>query len=201
MRRFALVLAAAVLVLFTAGLGSAMAQGSSGDRIEKVANRRLAGNAYTSLSGLSYADCEKRCLAETQCKALVHERGGAGGRPPSLCRLYSVFGTAMASQGSDVGYKRQGLADGKSAPPPAQPGMGAKAPAPKPEMAVRRAPPPVTASPPPLPPAPPVCPGPPAPPRPPTRSTPETSRTTSPRRSARRPSRGPRGPRTPPARW
>ena len=151
MRKFSLTLAAAALVLAWAGLGSAVAQNASGDRIEKAANQRLSGSSYISLRGLSYEDCEKRCLAEQQCKALVHVREGAAGAIASQCRLFSTFGTALAARDSDVGYKRQGLAKDTSPPPPpsAQPRVGSAAPPPKPETAMRPAPPPVISAPPP----------------------------------------------------
>jgi esterase/lipase superfamily enzyme len=153
MRKFSLTLAAAALVLAWAGLGSAVAQNAPGDRIEKAANQRLSGSSYISLRGLSYEDCEKRCLAEQQCKALVHVREGAAGAIASQCRLFSTFGTALAAQDSDVGYKRQGLAKDTSPPPPpsAQPRGGSAAPPPKPETATRPAPPPVISAPPPPP--------------------------------------------------
>jgi esterase/lipase superfamily enzyme len=133
MRKFSLMLAALALALISAGAGGAVAQGGAGERIDKVSNRKLGGHPFISLKGLSYHECEQRCLADGQCKALEHTRaGGATGQ----CRLFSSFGGAHAAQDADVGYKRQGVAKDK-------------APAP-----VARSAPKVTAAPPPAPPTP-----------------------------------------------
>jgi len=118
MRNFSFALAAAALILASAPNNAALAQGSSGERIDKVSNQRLAGSAFASLTGLSYQQCERRCLADPQCKALEHVRGGGTpGKSTSRCRLFSSFGAAQASQGSDIGYKRSTVAKSKVAPP------------------------------------------------------------------------------------
>src|SRR5262245_8569206 len=106
MRTFPLTLAA-VAMLSWAGAGDAAAQSATAERIDKVANRRLTGSPYASLSGLSYEQCERRCLAERACRALEHVRGGASA---SQCRLFGAFVTAHAAAHSDVGYKRPALA-------------------------------------------------------------------------------------------
>ena len=117
MRKFFLTLAAVAPIVLSAGIDSSLAQGSSGERIDKVANRRLTGNSYASLKGLSYHNCERRCLADRQCKALEHTRGGPAGGAASQCRLFNSAGAAYAAQNSDIGYKRSGLAK-DTAPPP-----------------------------------------------------------------------------------
>src|ERR1700693_5149375 len=121
MRKFSLTLAAVALVLISAGTDSSVAQGGSGERIDKVSNQRLTGNSFTSLRGLSYQECERRCLADRQCKALEHIRRRAVGASASHCRLFSSFGAAHASRNSDIGYKRPGLATDKALPPVAKP--------------------------------------------------------------------------------
>ena len=163
MRKFYLTLAAVALVLISAGTDSSVAQGGSGERIDKVSNQRLAGNSYANLRGLSYQQCERRCLAERQCKALEHTRGGAVGGTASQCRLFSSFGAAHASRDADIGYKRPGLAKDKAPPLAAKPApkVTANAPPapPKPGPKLRVPPPPrvgsgakVTSVPPPAPP-------------------------------------------------
>src|SRR5689334_19545855 len=120
MRNISLTLAAAALALVSAGTGSSLAQGGSAERIDKVSNRGLAGHSYASLKGLTYSQCERRCLADTRCKALEHVRRVAIGANDSQCRLFSSFGAVHASQNSDVGYKRPGLASHKALPPAAK---------------------------------------------------------------------------------
>jgi esterase/lipase superfamily enzyme len=117
MRKSFLTLAAVAFVVLSAGADSSLAQGGSADRIEKVSNRRLTGAAYASLNGLSYRTCERRCLADRQCKALEHTRGGRAGGAAAQCRLFRAAGAAHAAPNSDVGYKRAGLAQDKAAPP------------------------------------------------------------------------------------
>ena len=95
MRKFLLTLAAVVLGLISTGTDSSLAQG---ERIDKVSNRRLAGSSFVNLRGLSYQECERRCMAEQRCKALEHIRGGAARGSTSQCRLFSAFGAAHAAQ-------------------------------------------------------------------------------------------------------
>src|SRR5262245_875642 len=113
MRRFPRTLAAVVLLLWAVGADLA-AQSATAERIDKLANHRLTGSAYASLTGLSYEQCERRCLADHACRALEHIRG-AGGAKTSQCRLFRAFGNAHAAANSDVGYKRSTLA--KETPP------------------------------------------------------------------------------------
>jgi esterase/lipase superfamily enzyme len=135
MRKISLTLAAVALVLVSAGTDSSLAQGGAGERIDKVANQRLAGNSFASVRGLSYQQCERRCLADRQCKALEHVRGGTVGAAASQCRLFSSVGAAQASQNSDIGYKRSALAKDKAPPPVARTAPKVTAPPapPKPE--------------------------------------------------------------------
>ena len=142
MRKSSLTMAAVALIVLSARADSAVAQGGSGDRIDKVSNHRLAGSSYTSLRGVSYSQCERRCLAEPQCKALELIRGGGA---TGLCRLFSSVGAAHVSQNADIGYKRPGLAADKMLPPAAKPvpkvtAVPPHAP-PKPEVHVKPAPP------------------------------------------------------------
>jgi esterase/lipase superfamily enzyme len=109
MRRFLLTLAAVAMLTWAGGAEMA-AQSRGAERIDKVANHRLTGSAYASLRGLSYEQCERRCLIDHACKALEHVRGGPGGANTSQCRLFRAFGTAHAAADSDVGYKRSMLA-------------------------------------------------------------------------------------------
>ena len=118
MRKSSLTLAAVALIVLSARVDSAVAQGVSGDRIDKVSNHRLTGNSFASLRGVSYSQCERRCLAAPQCKALELIRGaGATG----LCRLFSSVGAAHVSQNADIGYKRPGTVTDKALPPAAKP--------------------------------------------------------------------------------
>jgi esterase/lipase superfamily enzyme len=117
MRKFSLTLAAVVLILLSAPIDRAAAQGGPGERIDKIPNQGLAGTSFANLRGLSYEECEKRCLADRQCKALEHVRGGTTGENASQCRLFSAFGEARASQVSDIGYKRTVLATDDKSPP------------------------------------------------------------------------------------
>src|SRR6185295_2724407 len=132
MRRFFLALAALALSMLSAGNDVALAQAGPGERIERISNRRLSGNAYASLRGLTFQQCEKRCLADRQCTALEHTRGGSvvAGANASQCKLFRSFGTAQASADSDVGLKRPALA--AKAPPHAPPKVTATPPAPMP---------------------------------------------------------------------
>jgi esterase/lipase superfamily enzyme len=149
MRKFSLTLAAAALVLISAGTGSSMAQGGSGERIDKISNRSLTGNSFVSLQGLSYHNCERRCLVSPECKALEHTRGGRAGGAASQCRLFSSVGAARASQSSDIGYKRSALAKDTAPPPVARSAPKATAPLapPKPEPKLKSASPPVGSGP------------------------------------------------------
>ena len=113
MRRFPRTLAAVVMLLWAVGADLA-AQSATAERIDKLANHRLTGSAYASLTGLSYEQCERRCLADHACRALEHIRG-AGGAKTSQCRLFRAVGNAHAAANSDVGYKRSTLA--KETPP------------------------------------------------------------------------------------
>jgi esterase/lipase superfamily enzyme len=119
MRKFSFTLAAVAFILVAAGIGNTAAQAGPGERIDKISNQTLTGNPFVSLRGLSYQQCERRCLAERQCRALEHIRGGTAGANTSQCRLFSSFGAAHASQASDIGYKRPGLAE--TLPPVAGP--------------------------------------------------------------------------------
>jgi len=150
MWKFSLALAVAALVLVLAGTDSSVAQGGPGDRIDKVSNRRLTGNSFASLRGLSYQQCERRCLADRQCMALEHVRGGTAGPRASHCRLFSSYGAAHASRDSDIGYKRPGVVKDKALPPVARSAPRVTAvppPAPsKPEPTVKSVPPPQAGS-------------------------------------------------------
>jgi esterase/lipase superfamily enzyme len=115
MRRFPLTLAV-VAMLSGAGGADLAAQSGTAERIDKVANHRLTGSAYASLRGLSYGQCERRCLADRACRALEHIRGGIGAANNSQCRLFRAFGAAHAAANSDVGYKRPTLS--KDTTPP-----------------------------------------------------------------------------------
>jgi esterase/lipase superfamily enzyme len=130
MRRFPLTLAAVAMFSFTGGADLA-AQSRTAERIDKVANHRLTGSAYASLRGLSYEQCERRCLGDHACRALEHIRGGTGGLNTSQCRLFRAFGTAQAAANSDVGYKRATLA--RDIAPPAGPAPTARPIAPSPK--------------------------------------------------------------------
>jgi esterase/lipase superfamily enzyme len=132
MRRFPLTLAA-VAMLSWAGGADLAAQSRTAERIDKVANHRLIGSAYASLRGLSYEQCERRCLADHACRALEHIRGGTGGANTSQCRLFRAFGSAHAAANSDVGYKRPTLA--KDIAPPVGPAPTARPSAPSPKAA------------------------------------------------------------------
>ena len=132
MRRFPLTLAAVAMFSWAGGADLA-AQSRTTERIDKVANHRLTGSAYASLRGLSYEQCERRCLADHACRALEHIRGGTGGANTSQCRLFRAFGTAHAAANSDVGYKRPTLA--KDIAPPVGPAPRARPIAPSPKAA------------------------------------------------------------------
>ena len=142
MRKSSLTLAVVALIVLSAGADCAVAQGGSGDRIDKVSNHRLTGNAFTSLRAVSYSQCERRCLAEPQCKALELIRGGGA---TGLCRLFSSVGAAHVSQNADIGYKRPGVVTDKALPPAAKPAPKVTAlpphASPKPEPHVKPAPP------------------------------------------------------------
>src|SRR5262249_4897317 len=129
MRKIPLTLAA-VAMLSWAGAGDLAAQSGTGERIDKVANRRLTGSAYASLRGLSYEQCEQRCLADRQCRALEHVRGGVGRASTSQCRLFRAFGMAHAAPNTDVGYKRPALARDIAPPSAPKPAPGVRSPPP-----------------------------------------------------------------------
>lgn len=84
-----------------------LAVAQSDSYIEKVGNKRISGRPYVRMSGLSYAQCEQRCLQDPQCKSLEHYRGGGVviGRNAS-CRLFSDVGDTRDSRYADVGFKR-----------------------------------------------------------------------------------------------
>src|SRR5262245_3275317 len=132
MRRFPFTLAAVAMLSWAASADLA-AQSRTAERIDKVANHRLTGGAYASLKGLSYEQCERRCLADHACRALEHIRGGTGGANTSQCRLFRAFGTAHAAANSDVGYRRPTLA--KDIAPPVRPAPTARPIAPSPKAA------------------------------------------------------------------
>jgi len=114
---FALIL---TLPLGLAGGGSAAAQGQSG-HIERIANKRLSGTAYAKLPGLSYEECEARCLADAKCVALEHFRGGRIVNRGTQCRLFSAAGEERASTYSDIGYRRAGAGPARTAKKAAKP--------------------------------------------------------------------------------
>lgn len=106
--RFRWVLAAVWFVgLALATSGAAFAQ----NRIEKRESKSLRGDAYVRLTGLSYAQCEERCLRDPQCVAMVHYRGGGTIQRSPACSLFSALDDEVASTTSDVGYKRQSTAE------------------------------------------------------------------------------------------
>jgi esterase/lipase superfamily enzyme len=120
MRKFFLTLAAVALALIGGGADISLAQGGAGERIDRVSNRRLTGSPFADLRGLSYQLCERRCLANRQCMALEHVRGGATGAGASHCRLFSSFGASRAASDADIGYKRASVATDKAPPPVAR---------------------------------------------------------------------------------
>jgi esterase/lipase superfamily enzyme len=115
MRTFPLTLAAAAMLSWAGSAGLAAQRGTP-ERIDKLANHRLTGSAYASLRGLSYEQCERRCLADRACRALEHIHGG--GTANASCRLFRAFGTAHAAANSDVGYKRPTVAKDTAPPAP-----------------------------------------------------------------------------------
>jgi esterase/lipase superfamily enzyme len=144
MRRFSLTLAAVVMLSWAGGADLA-AQGPTAERIDKVANFRLTGSAYAILRGLSYEQCERRCLADHACRALEHIRGGIGVAKASQCRLFRATGTALPAANSDVGYKRSILA--RDTTPTVSSTSRARPIAPSPKTAHAPAPPPSGAEP------------------------------------------------------
>ena len=132
MRKFCFTLATMASVLLCVGANISAAQGASGERIEKISNRRLAGHTFLTLRGLDYQQCEARCLSEQQCKALEHVHGSSSGLRASTCRLFSSFTSAHASTGADVGYKLPGLAKGAKPQPEKSPPKVTAAPPPAP---------------------------------------------------------------------
>ncbi len=142
MRKFFLTLAAAALTLIGAGADLSLAQGGAGERIDRVSNQRLAGSPFSDLRGLSYQQCERRCLGDRQCMAIEHVRGGPTGAGASHCRLFRTFGAAHAAGDADVGYKRSGVAKDTAPPHAAKPAPHVTAlPPPKPEPHLKAAPP------------------------------------------------------------
>jgi esterase/lipase superfamily enzyme len=99
--------------LFAAG---AAAQ-STGARIDKLSNQRLSGTYYARHVGMTYDECVRECLRDTQCLALEHHRGGGlvFGRQ-SYCKLFSEPGSPRASNTTDIGFKRTSPS---TLPPPA----------------------------------------------------------------------------------
>ena len=71
----------------------------------------MNGTSYARLTGLTYEQCEARCLGDPQCVALEHFRGGGVifGRT-AQCKLFSSAGEPRASTLADSGYKRPGAA-------------------------------------------------------------------------------------------
>lgn len=95
---------------------AAVAQGNPGSQtIERVANRSLKGAAYARLRGLSWGQCEARCLADARCLGFEHFRGGGVIRRVANCALFSVIESSNESRYSDVGYKRRSVASKKGA--------------------------------------------------------------------------------------
>ena len=145
MRRFPLTLAAVAMLTWAGGAEMAAqshaakrATERATERIDKVANHRLTGSAYATLRGLSYEQCERRCLADRACKALEHVRGGTGGAKTSQCSLFRGFGAAHAAADSDVGYKRPMLAKDAAPPVGSAPVARPVAPSPKSVLARRK---------------------------------------------------------------
>src|SRR5947209_6560859 len=110
MRKSFVAMAAVAIILLSGSADDAAAQGSSHDRIERVANHRLTGSVFADLRGLTYRDCERRCLVDRQCVALEHVRGAAAGAIASHCRLFRSVGAAHAARDADIGYKRSSAA-------------------------------------------------------------------------------------------
>lgn len=102
--------AAATLALATfiaVGATSAGAQS-----IEKIQNKSLAGSAYARLRGATAAQCEERCLRDTQCVAFEYFKGAGSVQRSSNCALFSTTRGARDSAFSDIGYKRGAVASG-----------------------------------------------------------------------------------------
>ena len=78
--------------------------------IDKVEDQSFRGEAYIRLTGLSYAQCEERCLRDPQCVAMEHYRGGGTLRRSPSCSLFSTVGETVASTTSVIGYKKQSTA-------------------------------------------------------------------------------------------
>lgn len=93
--------------------GPSVATAQTRSHIEKSANQRLSGDAFATFTGLSYDQCESRCLAEPQCQALEHYRGGRVLARQTQCKLFSSTGDARPNQYADVGYKRPGAGIGR----------------------------------------------------------------------------------------
>ncbi|MFV0295080.1 MAG: alpha/beta hydrolase, partial [Hyphomicrobiaceae bacterium] len=87
-------------------------------RIVKAENTRLQGDAFARLRRLSYAQCERYCLADRRCKALEFYPGEAGRRRSYNCALFSNVRAAVRARHVLAGYKRSVVALG---PPPPLP--------------------------------------------------------------------------------
>ncbi|MGE0701381.1 MAG: PAN domain-containing protein, partial [Hyphomicrobiaceae bacterium] len=83
---------------------------------EKVENKVLVGSAFARLRGLTYEQCQERCLRESRCLAFEHYRGGGVIRRSSNCALFSSVREAKSSTWSDIAYKRQSVAAEGAAP-------------------------------------------------------------------------------------
>jgi esterase/lipase superfamily enzyme len=94
--------AVAAVIVAMAGVTSV----SSAPYIEKIEGRALSGTAYARLTGLTYKQCETRCLGDQRCVALEHMP--AKDDPPQLarCSLFSATRTARADADAVIGYKR-----------------------------------------------------------------------------------------------
>ena len=145
--------AVCLVLVLAAMFGAASAQ----TFIEKVENKALKGAAYARLKGLTYQQCEQRCLADARCVAIEHYRGGGLLRRSSNCALFSSVEQTADAKHSDIGYKRRSVAAAPgAAAPSARPRIGGAPPRPE-DGIVRRyqrppaLPPPAATAPAPLP--------------------------------------------------
>jgi hypothetical protein len=53
-----------------------------------------SGNDISSLSGVSFNDCKKKCITNSSCKGIVTDFSGDG---PGNCWLKSAFGTGSSN--------------------------------------------------------------------------------------------------------
>lgn len=87
---------------------AAQAQGRA-SHIERSTNYRLSGTVIATVRGLTWEQCEARCLGEQRCIAIEHFRGGFVLNRATQCKLFSTAGDRRANRYADIGFKRPGV--------------------------------------------------------------------------------------------